>query len=519
MAVAAVLQQQALALFDGLAAPGASYVPMGLLRDELDQAAAAEPRLVPLRTKLAQMSFLSIVDRQLYGQLTEQWLSAKAIHSFTVAFGGSVDLTGDAVPPVHSVDLTGDAVNQQSDDDDPHQQHDDPYWGDQEEAAPPASETVRPPSPVASASLHQWRCELSVSKALAVEDRQAGPAACSQQQPAAHCWQSLCCSVCCSADGTQMAAAVRGGNLWRSADYGLTWREALVRPGHWCAVACSSSGSRLLAASHGGGLWLSNDGGTSWKPATSFGGSKPWRADSQLQWTCACSSQDGRRLAAAAEGGSVWLSDTAGDHWVEVGLAGAGKQWSCICCNADGSLLAAAEWGGSVWCSNNSGMSWTEVTTMQPLLLFSSISCSASGEMMTAVASDSVWLSRDCGRSWAQLGSSSGRWRAAAVSADGRKIVAAADAGVFSCAVGSSGSEELREEDGTLGVGWSCVCCSADGSIRAAAGGHLGTAAGRGSPWTSVGCTTSLEGAARLMRVGLHWAGERGASPRMIVRR
>lgn len=145
-----------------------------------------------------------------------------------------------------------------------------------------------------------------------------------------------CASVACSADGTTMMAGVATGNysnyagLATSADSGATWRwssEAMPTnsvpwPWTWETVCCSTDGSRMAAAGQGGALavgwlalsetFLSADAGASWAEAPPM----PYTSGDPVD-TPSCTglamSADGFTLLGVSMAGSYWsfTSDTA----------------------------------------------------------------------------------------------------------------------------------------------------------------------------------------------------------------
>jgi hypothetical protein len=101
-------------------------------------------------------------------------------------------------------------------------------------------------------------------------------------------------SVASSADGSRLVAVVNGGQIYTSADSGVTWTPSESNR-FWYSVASSADGSRLVAVVNGGQIYTSADYGVTWTPSES---NRPW-------WSVA-SSTDGSRLVAVVNGGQIY---------------------------------------------------------------------------------------------------------------------------------------------------------------------------------------------------------------------
>ena len=73
-------------------------------------------------------------------------------------------------------------------------------------------------------------------------------------------WQA----IAMSSDGERLAAVVRGGHLYTSDDYGVTWKDRsgigsdISGNRNWQAIAMSSNGRHLAAVVFGGYLYTSS---------------------------------------------------------------------------------------------------------------------------------------------------------------------------------------------------------------------------------------------------------------------
>jgi photosystem II stability/assembly factor-like uncharacterized protein len=165
-------------------------------------------------------------------------------------------------------------------------------------------------------------------------------------------------SIPSSADGTQLAAVVLGGNIWTSADSGSTWSEdtSVGSTQQWYSITSSADGTLLVAVVRGGSIWTSADGGSTWSEDTSVG--------SPQDWVSVTSSAGGTQLAAVVLGGNIWTSADSGSTWSEDTSVGSTQQWVSIASSADGTRLVAAVFAGNIWLSADGGSIWIEDTSV-----------------------------------------------------------------------------------------------------------------------------------------------------------
>jgi hypothetical protein len=74
-------------------------------------------------------------------------------------------------------------------------------------------------------------------------------------------WQALAMS----ADGSKLVAAVYGGGIYTSTNFGGTWVSNSAPVTNWSGVASSADGGALAAVFYGG-ICTSQDGGATWNP-------------------------------------------------------------------------------------------------------------------------------------------------------------------------------------------------------------------------------------------------------------
>ncbi|MGV3663903.1 MAG: Ig-like domain-containing protein, partial [Prosthecobacter sp.] len=142
--------------------------------------------------------------------------------------------------------------------------------------------------------------------------------------------------VACSADGSQRAAVVYGGQIYTVSTYSSPSGTPRDSNRNWTAVACSSDGRKMAATVEGGQIYISTDFGANWTPR---GPVRSWRKIT--------SSADGTKLAAIG-GSLIYTSTDSGLTWAEHGVS---QNWTDITSSADGEKLAAVVEGGQIYTS------------------------------------------------------------------------------------------------------------------------------------------------------------------------
>jgi hypothetical protein len=277
-------------------------------------------------------------------------------------------------------------------------------------------------------------------------------------------------SIALSANGRTLIATFDPGPIYLSTNAGLSWMATDAPVTNWSSVACSVDGTKWAAVA-GGGIYLSSNSVANWmatgwssggKIASSadvtklvvarIGGFGVYgSSDSGATWTplpvngsCAASSADGRKLAAAYFAypgvllGGIFVSTNAGMTWTP-GNAPLDywTGWTSLASSADGSTLAATigytDWPtgpGPIFFSSDAGIQWQAANS--PTSHWNSVACSANGMNMIAAGSAGVYTSKDSGLNWSSNGLPQASWSAVAMSADGSVMVAAAeDRGVW----------------------------------------------------------------------------------------
>ena len=267
-------------------------------------------------------------------------------------------------------------------------------------------------------------------------------------------------------DGSNLIAAVDGGRLYTSDDYGVTWTErtpAGAADKNWQTVASDSDGSHLIVVISGERIYTSADSGVSWTERRPID-------DDDYQWGALASDADGSNLIVAedkfdgglftsADYGATWTertvplgandayyyaaaSDSDGSHlivgsderlytssnygatWTERQPDGdTDHAWDCVASDADGSNLIAGVYGGGLYTSADSGVNWT---LRQPIagnqIWFGVASDSTGTNLIAVIRSGRIYISNDSGATWAEeqpAGATTEWWSPVAMDSDG----------------------------------------------------------------------------------------------------
>jgi len=218
------------------------------------------------------------------------------------------------------------------------------------------------------------------------------------------------------------------GNVWTSADSGVTWTERLGTTASWYSLATSDDGMKLVGCAYRGSLWTSTDGGANWAERTNGG----TLGGSQYKWKDVASSADGTRLIAAAWQGNLWTSTDSGVSWAQCTQPNSGPNgWVSVASSADGlKLYAVSDNTPGLFMSTDAGASWTKdnVTFATVNEAWNYVACSADGtKVIGSVWRGNLWRSEDSGATWVEDTSIARRnqqWNAVGSSADGSKLAA-----------------------------------------------------------------------------------------------
>ncbi len=172
-------------------------------------------------------------------------------------------------------------------------------------------------------------------------------------------WQALACS----SDGLQIVAATTGsgGGLVRSSDGGDTW-TACTTPvttssQSWRSVATSADGQRIFAALDGGTVYQSNDFGVTW---TALVGAPTG------SWRSLATPANGQTVVGVLDAGGLYVSSDAGNTWDLRANAPTGAAWVSVSCSTNGNAIVGLVNNGQAYVSSDAGVTWSAVTGSQP---------------------------------------------------------------------------------------------------------------------------------------------------------
>jgi photosystem II stability/assembly factor-like uncharacterized protein len=252
---------------------------------------------------------------------------------------------------------------------------------------------------------------------------------------------------------------------------------------NWISIASSADGTKLAAAGNYGYLYTSTDSGSNWVvSSTTTNGPEP-----QRPWTSLAVSADGSKLLAVANFSPVFVSTNFGQSWSANGPA---QVWSAVACSSDASKIAVADGNmGLIYTSADGGVTWSP--TSSPNKRWRCAASSADGARLVAGSdygsnfSDLpiIYTSKDSGTTWNPTTAPNQTWQCVASSADGTKLAA----GVF------GGLIYLSTDSGTTwnpanvpNLHWDGIACSLDGKrlVAVAWEGQIYLSVDSGQTWT-----------------------------------
>ena len=133
--------------------------------------------------------------------------------------------------------------------------------------------------------------------------------------------------IASSADGTKLVAGENPGQLYTSANSGVTWTAQTSGSLNWYSVASSADGTKLVASAGTGGIYTSANSGVTWTNTAP-----------NMECISVASSAEGIKLVAGGLG--IYTSTDSGVTWTPTS-APATNGYS-VASSADGTKLVAA---------------------------------------------------------------------------------------------------------------------------------------------------------------------------------
>jgi len=249
-------------------------------------------------------------------------------------------------------------------------------------------------------------------------------------------------------------------NGHNNTESGINWSEvdvpiSVAKEGSWKSISCSPDGTKIAAANNGGYIYLSSDTGKTWKKIKTLGRAGGSDEDHEgISWEGAY----WKKILFSGDSGSLIVI----------------KEESSESTGNDGSFIYISEDNGKEWYKvisggrNDDGSGWDDVI------------CSSDGVKIAALDGQ-VYTSSDGGVTWTERAVSG---TALAGSSGGDKMIVAAKGGYIYTSSNSGIDWTMQTLSGERD--WKTVTCSSDGTIIAAAvsGGYIYTSSDGGVNWT-----------------------------------
>jgi photosystem II stability/assembly factor-like uncharacterized protein len=262
-----------------------------------------------------------------------------------------------------------------------------------------------------------------------------------------------------SSDGKIQTAAVYGGYIYNSTDYGNTWTQNPSAPSaNWRPVSMSADGKVQIAGRVGSYIYVSTDYGNIWTASTSSGTNSWFKTDM---------SSDGKIQTATVLGGYLYGSTDYGATWTEITSAGT-RSWKGLDMSSDGKIQLASVNNGYLYRSIDYGITWSVVNTTARY--WQNIAISSDGKIQTANIYDGtgyIYVSTDYGTSWSEKTSGGLQsWTGIAMSSDGKIQIAGTDGSTLYSS--NDYGNTWTSMTSTPSLTWNFVAMSSDGKVQAA---------------------------------------------------
>jgi hypothetical protein len=245
-------------------------------------------------------------------------------------------------------------------------------------------------------------------------------------------WNGLC--VC--RNGEMVFAAINGGQVYKTGDYGATWQILSASPSSdWYIMGGSETGKYVVSVSNSF-VRVSKDGGATWANVST--------ANSTLNYSWI--PRMGQYVYALTNGGKIQrmgtganLGDmvacpsgtyTTGYNWKGTDTLAvaynSGQQWVSVAANQQGGkyVLSCDFVSGTVVMSTNYGVTWAAVSGL-PTGSWQRVALSADGRFMYAANFGStIWWSSNYGSTWTAYNALTANWYGLETSSDGQYVAA-----------------------------------------------------------------------------------------------
>lgn len=263
-------------------------------------------------------------------------------------------------------------------------------------------------------------------------------------------WNGLC--VC--RNGEMVYAAINGGQVYKTGDYGATWQILSASPSSdWYIMGGSETGKYVVSVSSSY-VRVSKDGGATWANVSTVNSTFNYTWIPRMGQYVYALTNGGKihRMGTGANLGDMVACPsgtyTTGYKWKGTNTMAvaynSGQQWVSVAANQRGGkyVLACDFVSGTVAMSTNYGVTWAAAPGL-PTGSWQRVALSADGRYMYAANFGStIWWSSNFGSTWTTYSIATGQWYGLETSSDGQYVAASfsTNGGVFNFKNSSSGT-------------------------------------------------------------------------------
>ena len=303
-------------------------------------------------------------------------------------------------------------------------------------------------------------------------------------------WQDITCST----DGKTVIAAVYGGSVYNSIDFGNNWNTINTK---WTGVVCDSSGLNITGIVTNGYIYNSLDGGKFWNT---------YKTDKFYNWANIAADISGRVIITTEKIGNIYVSKDNGLFWysnTDLGI----KNWNGLCCSSNGiNILSYEKTGtvGNIWYSNNQGSNWINYST--PNFIINNLSCDSDMKnILGTEMNGNILTSINNGQNWTIRTNTPKNWSSCSTNSTGQYMICSVKDEFIYISNNYGQTWNIRLND--IGRNWTSVSVNNGGNYMiATSSGNINTSIDTGyifissdfgnswsyANWESVSC--NLEG-------------------------